>query len=426
MPPLLRTTFSRALTAILMALLATIALAVWVVVPVSYQNRLTVIAGITESTLAAVKAVEQAVGFEEGRRRLIEQGLLVRPFDASGQTLMRAGSFSGPLGGKGAADLSRALGVQVQIDRSTPGNHILWVRRADLMQGNWLGIRRLRDPLFTIWYSVGLWSALTLVFAALAAICLSLTVSRPLRSLAEAASAAAGHGEPLRWRSAGPVEIRRLGRILADATERLDRHYREQQLILSAASHDMRTPLSRLRFAVDLLPDSEQSLAQDMRSDIAEIDTQLGEFLSLSRQGVLEQPTEIDLADLLQSLARRHAELGRQVYYRGPGSLKVLLRPRALQWALRALLQNALEHGDEPVDLLLRADGQGLELDVRDHGHGVPDDALETLGRHGPGPRRGFGLVMVRRLVEGMGGQLELLRATPGLRARLRLPRASR
>lgn len=416
---LLRSTFSRALTAILIALVLTVGLATVVVLPVAYQARINLIASLLDGVIAGLRISEDMRPFEERLSLLRDAGFELRTERPPGAAVK--GSPLERLWQRTEDSVSLKLDATVLLERRGPGDLILWVRKPDLLRGYWVGVRRTQDPLY-IGQSLSLWGGLTLLFAVITAVLFSLTVSRPLRSLARAAEVSASTGEPLQWRPSGAAEIRHLGANLAQAHLRLDHQYREQQLILAAASHDMRTPLSRLRLAVDLLPASEQALVQEMSSDIAEIDGQIGEFLKMLRLGVQEPLLDLDLVPVLRGLCRRHSAPGIEVSYQGPDSLRLPLQVRALQWVLRALLQNAVEHGAAPVAVKVKRQHDQVRISIRDHGAGVGDERLTQLGRHVAGKSRGHGLAVSRRLVEAMGGSIEFLGAKPGLMVELRLP----
>jgi two-component system osmolarity sensor histidine kinase EnvZ len=417
--PLLRSTFSRALTAILVAQLLTVALAAVTLVPLAYQGRVNLIVSLLDGVIAGIRASAETLPAEQQLRLLQNAGLeLSKDRPASGSAtefgfLLRVRQIE--------SDIGAALDAEVIFERRAPGQLVIWVRRPDLLGGAWLGVERSQEPLqLGQWLS--LWGSLTLLFAILTAVLFSLTVSRPLRSLASAADTSAKAGEPLLWQPSGAEEIRHLGAIVANAHARLDRHYREQQLVLAAASHDMRTPLSRLRLAVDLLPANESALVQDMTRDIEEIDDQIGEFLRLLRLGLQEPTVELDLALILRNIARQYGNDSREIHYQGPPVLVRRLSARALQWILRALVQNAIEHGRPPIALNLSTEPGALRIRIRDHGAGVAEDRLPLLGRQVASRSRGHGLVVCRRLIEDLGGRLEFSNAEPGLVAEIVLP----
>lgn len=417
--PLLRSTFSRALTAILVAQLLTVALAAVTVVPLAYQGRVNLIVSLLDGVIAGIRVSADKLPAEQQRRLLQNAGLeLSTEQPAYGSAtefgfLLRVRQIE--------SDISAALNAEVIFERRAPGQLVIWVRKPDLLGGAWLGVKRSQVPLqLGPWLS--LWGSLTVLFAILTAVLFSLTVSRPLRSLASAAENSAKAGEPLLWQPSGAEEIRHLGAIVANAHARLDRHYREQQLVLAAASHDMRTPLSRLRLAVDLLPANDSALVQEMTRDIEEIDDQIGEFLRLLRLGLQEPSVELDLAAVLRSIARQYDSGGGEIHYQGPPVLVQRLSARALQWILRTLVQNAIEHGRPPVELSLAKEADSLRIRIRDHGAGVAEDSLPLLGRQVAGKSRGHGLVVCRRLVEDLGGRLEFSNAGPGLAAEIVLP----
>ncbi len=239
-------------------------------------------------------------------------------------------------------------------------------------------------------------------------------LSRPLEQLARRApDLMAGDLDLEDFRDA-PAEVRTLAAtlagLLADARRRHDA--REQMLI--GLSHDLRTPLARLRFAIEMGDHNDEGARQAMQGDIEEMDALIGAFLLMQREGRDEAVTTIDLnqlcRDLVGGFAHRIAiclELPEQ---------PVLLDGRrlALRRALSNLLQNALDHGQPPLSLQLKSTAEFAEFVVVDAGH----------GRRSAQAVRGFGLglAVVRAIAALHRGSLELQLGADTSAARLRLP----
>ena len=304
----------------------------------------------------------------------------------------------------------------------------LWVRAAPPGEG-WVGIpvmgegQPLRRGLLLSLIAIG-----ALVLAAAALFARSLT--RPLRMLVDAAPGiVAGEPPPAPPRFASE-DILELQRALADAAERTRVAARDRELMLAGISHDMRTPLARLRYALALDGHGVDVAARDgMERDIDELDGIVGQFIDYVRDGRDEPLETLDLAALLHALAADEARQGRAWQLSVPAEARLSGRPLALRRALANLFDNAARHGAAPFQIELTADGGDWRLMVADRGPGVPEAALSGLGRpfHRVDRARGasgsgLGLASVARVAALHGGALVLRnRDGGGLEAVLRL-----
>ena len=305
----------------------------------------------------------------------------------------------------------------------------LWVRAKSPTQG-WIGIpvmgegQPLRRGLLLSLIAIG-----ALVLAAAALFTRSLT--RPLRVLADAAPGiVAGEPPPAPPRFASE-EILELQRALADAAERTRAAARDRELMLAGISHDMRTPLARLRYALALDGHGVDVAAREgMERDIDELDGIVGQFIDYVRDGRDEPLETVDLAATLQALVADEARQGRAWQLTLPAEAQLSGRPLALRRALANLFDNAARHGAAPFQVELMADDGDWRLTVGDRGPGVPESALAELGRpfhrvdRARGvPGSGLGLASVARVATLHGGGLSLRnRDGGGLEAVLRLP----
>jgi len=206
---------------------------------------------------------------------------------------------------------------------------------------------------------------------------------------------------------------------------------RERAMVLAGISHDLRTPLSRLRLALEMIgaPQEDARQARDaMIADIEEMDAIIGQFLDFAR-GADEKKEPHDLALLLSELAEHYARIGKDVRY-APKPVKPFPFARmAVRRAVANLVDNALRYAGTPIEIEV-FEGSNVTIEVRDSGPGIPSSEVERLkrpftrlddSRGGPGGS-GLGLAIVERTAEAHGGRLELLPREPrGLRARLSL-----
>ena len=272
------------------------------------------------------------------------------------------------------------------------------------------------------------WGALLLALALAGASLIAATLSRPLRALAGAARRV-GRGEtPEPLAEAGPRELATVSGAFNRMARDLEALERERAMVLAGISHDVRTPLSRLRLALEM-SGAEAGAAQGMSADIDEMDQVIGQFLEFAR-GENEARERQDPGALLDEVGEHYAKLGRKVSVRRGELPPFPFARMALRRAISNLIDNALRYAGEPVEVEARADGGRVLVEVRDRGPGIPDGEGERLkqpftrldpARSGRGGA-GLGLAIVERVARAHGGRLELLpRPGGGLIGRLTL-----
>ncbi|HEY1130767.1 MAG TPA: ATP-binding protein, partial [Roseateles sp.] len=217
-----------------------------------------------------------------------------------------------------------------------------------------------------------------------------------------------------------------------DMQERIRLYISDRERLFASISHDLRTPITRLRLRSELLDDP--AVQDEFHEDLDELDLMVKTALQIVKDADIHEnrvPVRIDL--VLQKLTRDARLAGHPVELQAL-PMQVLGKPLALKRALGNLLDNAVFYGGErrPIELRMSAGEAGLELTVRDHGPGVPEAALARLGqpytrldaaRHLRKDGLGLGLSIVRDIVADHGGSL-VLRNHPegGFEARVTLP----
>ena len=294
----------------------------------------------------------------------------------------------------------------------------------------WLMLPIERTRRFVPWQWLG-WGAASLGLALLVAWLIVSRITRPLRTLARAAREL-GHGQyPAPIPESGASELRELARTFNRMSDDLQHSAAERTEVLAGISHDLRTPLARLRL------ESEMSIADEQAreaaiTDIEQMDAIIGQFLDYARGDGSETPVDTDINALIQQVAdryHRHSSPPRLELGELPGSINT--RPRALARAIANLIDNAHKYGATPITVATRREHGDIVIDVIDSGPGVPESELERLKR--PFTRlqnartdvtgTGLGLAIVERIARLHGGSFELLnRPEGGLIARLRLP----
>ncbi len=258
---------------------------------------------------------------------------------------------------------------------------------------------------------------------------------RPIRQLAEAAEAF-GKGRSLPFRPAGAEEVRRAAGAFLSMRARIERQIEQRTTMLSGVSHDLRTPLTRMKLTLALMDDSEETAG--LRQDIDQMERMLSEFLAFARGDGLEESAPTDPFLLAERLVEDSQRSGREVDLReideSPQDRVVELRPVAVQRAVENLIGNAARHGSR-VALTVRLTTRALEFVVEDDGPGIPAEdraravapfsRLDAARNLDAGSGVGLGLAIALDIARSHGGSLELgaSGSLGGLRATLRLPR---
>ena len=253
---------------------------------------------------------------------------------------------------------------------------------------------------------------------------------KPIRQLAEAAEAF-GRGQDVeRFKPAGAREVRRAAHAFLDMRARLKRQLEQRTQLLAGVSHDLRTPLTRLRLQLALMPESEERDAA--RRDLADMETALEEYLAFARGQAGEEPGPVDLVMLCETLVDDAAREGLDVPLDYEADAVVVHgREGALKRALANLVNNAAAHG-ETVRLSVGGDGGRAQILVDDDGPGIApeerEDAFRPFSRLDEARNSnrtgvGLGLAIARDTIRAHGGELRL-EDSPlgGLRARVSLP----
>jgi len=330
-------------------------------------------------------------------------------------------------------ELRKELGPTTLVGFDRHNIKGLWVSFDMGPDRYWLVIPRAPtgDDRSLVWAG---WSALVLLLSILGAALIVRRLNQPLADLASAAQRLATGVRPGRLQEHGPKEIAMVSRSFNSLARNLERTENDRAMLLAGVSHDLRTPLTRLRLGVEMLPGNVDAQGrQAMIEDIDDINAIIGQFLDFVRDEDSEQPTRVDPARLVESLVGRYVEKGHELQTDTRTSPRqAVLRPLAVRRLLQNLIDNAIRYGKPPVLVAAREEGDQLLLEVLDRGPGIPPEAVERvlqpftrldMARGGGGT--GLGLAIVDRVVRQHGGQLDLEpRLGGGLAARIRLPLA--
>ena len=250
---------------------------------------------------------------------------------------------------------------------------------------------------------------------------------RALRRLADAAEAFGMGRDRGPIKPEGATEVRQAAGAFNRMQERILRFLSQRTEMLAGVSHDLRTPLTRLRLALAVLPrhpDLEQDVA-DMTADVEEMERMIGGYLAFARGEGYEQAQPVDLTALLEDVASAARRAGAMVELDSPEKLMLNLRPDAARRAVTNLVDNARRHARQ-VHLSVEPWERSVQVVVDDDGPGIAPGRRESVFRpfeSGALGGTGLGLTIARDIVRAHGGDI-VLEDSPlgGLRARMRLP----
>lgn len=275
-----------------------------------------------------------------------------------------------------------------------------------------------------------LWLVITTCLLGYVAVVFLRNQTRSITRLADAADAFGRGQDAPEYKPSGAIEVRQAGHAFLAMRARIRRHLRQRTEMLAGVSHDLRTPLTRMKLNLALQPENDDTEA--MRADVAEMERMLADYLSFA-SGQEEDGTEsVDLSALVRSIALNAARGGRAVGLDVADEFPVQARPTALARALQNLTDNALRHA-RTVQIGAEASGETAFIHVDDDGDGIPEErrqeALRPFTRLDQARGKadggtGLGLAIVRDFARAHGGRL-ILSNSPlgGLRATISLPR---
>jgi two-component system osmolarity sensor histidine kinase EnvZ len=325
-------------------------------------------------------------------------------------------------------ELQQSLDRRVFYDPTCPGS--LVIIRVPTGEGV-LQVTAFRDrvqarsgPLFVAWIFCA-----TLFLAVVSVIFIRNQV-RPIETLADAMERFGRGDEAPMFKVRGAREIRGATLAFFDMRARIRKHIEQRAQLLAGVSHDLRTPLTRLKLQFALMPKSEE--LEDAKRDLAEMEATLEEYLAFARGAADETPETIDLSALVNEIAAEQIRSGVPLETHTPEPASIAGRARALKRCLINLIDNAIAHG-EKVRVTTRSAPDAISVIVEDDGPGIPhalyEEAFkpfsrldETRSRNQKGV--GLGLAIARDVARAHGGDVNLAKSDlGGLKATLRFPR---
>ncbi|MEB6624353.1 ATP-binding protein [Acinetobacter pittii] len=301
----------------------------------------------------------------------------------------------------------------------------IWIQTPE-MHGNWV-----REPLKTYAnYSPELlvgWVVGVPLLSAIIILILVRQMNRPLRRLQNAANEYSKSGTaPYLDTNHGPLEIRQVNQAFNRMVYTLDQTERERRIMLAGISHDLRTPLTRIRLTAEMLPD--EFLREGLVYDVDDMDAILNQFISYMRDGSDEELKDTNINMLLQELVVQFKPLDIQFEMQDVPIIPA--RSLSLKRLIANLINNAKRYGAEPIELSAKVENESILITVADHGEGIPTDQIEELMQpfvRGDSARTiqgsGLGLAIVKRIVDIHHGEIQIHnREQGGLEVIISLP----
>ena len=357
--------------------------------------------------------------------------IVSRGADVEAQLRMRhlvPGGPGGPEGGAFVIDRETHQ-FTVRADRLTFAPFSASVRQPD---GRWATVEPPRGLLSPWQQRVLLALAISMLLLAPLVWWMARRLTRPIRVFADAAERLGADPEAEPLTPSGPSEVRTAIHAFNDMQASLRDHMRRRTQTVAAIAHDLRTPLTRLRFRAEQAP---EAVRDRMASDIEEMDALIAQAMAYVRGEATPERREIfDLDALAADCASGFSETGGAVLFDGGGALAVEADPAALRRALANLIANAVKYGGSARVKAFALDGRAV-VTIEDDGPGLPEEELEAVfepfhraerSRSRETGGAGLGLTVARQAARAHGGDVTLSnRSDGGLLARLQLPLAN-
>ena len=274
-----------------------------------------------------------------------------------------------------------------------------------------------------------LWGLLAVALALAVAWIIASRISRPLKAMAKSAETVGRGQKPAPLPEDGAEELSRLAVAFNTMAADLERHEKDTSEVLAGISHDLRTPLTRLRLEAEM--SVADSARQAVVSDIEQMEAVISQFMDYARTESGEAPVATDISALLAGIADRQRYVGHPLTMEIGELPETMLRPKAISRAITNLIDNAVKYGGGEITLAAAAVNGEIQVEISDHGPGVPQEEIERLKR--PFTRlenartnatgTGLGLAIVERIARLHEGRLDLLpNPGGGLLVRLVLP----
>lgn len=306
----------------------------------------------------------------------------------------------------------------------------LWINTGTATDALWIFLPR-PPPVETLIWPWFASAAIAIVLALLGAAAIVWRINRPLRELTAAAQHLARGESPPLLAVQGPREVKTLSAVFNRMNTELMRLDDDRKLLLAGVSHDVRTPLTRLRLALEALPEPvDRAIKQGAIADVEDIDAILDHFLSFVRAADDQTRVQGNLDELVAAVCDRYERSGKAVRCELGGLPLVHFYPLGLRRLLMNLIDNAVKHGGGHARVCTRQANDRAIIEVLDRGPGIPDTDIarmlqpfQRLDSARGASGAGLGLAIAERMARQHGGALRLHnRADGGLAVIVELP----
>ena len=324
--------------------------------------------------------------------------------------------------------LKTELGPETEL-RIQPRLQLLWIKLQAGDRAYWAGFA-LPRPSDDAPSRALEWSLIALAVLLASAYAFARYLARPLRQLNEAVARVGEGKSPPPLPDTGPSEIVNLNRGFNHMLANLQQAEQDRTLLLAGVSHDLRTPLARLRLGIEV-GTRDDTAREGMVADIEEMDKIIGQFLDFARDDRAAPPELGELNAIVAPLVERYRRAGRDVSFAAGALPPVMLRATAMARLVRNLLDNALRYGKEPIEIATKSIDGSVVLEIADRGPGIPADQVDRLKRpftrgelaRSGAAGAGLGLAIVDRIARLHGGTFDVLpREGGGTLARVSIP----
>jgi len=344
------------------------------------------------------------------------------------------GEVHWPYTGIFTKQMRHELGDQTDVRVRIQGEPAIWVHQPS-HQGHWLKVPLYAHPLrgARVWMVV-LWLGLIGVLSTAAAWIFVRQLNQPLKKLEQAAQRI-GRGQSVHLLDTScPAEIAEVYRAFNQMADDVEQANRDRSLLLAGVSHDLRTPLTRMRLSTELLSSAEPDLTEGMIRDIEDMDAILDQFMAFMRDGSTESADPEDINEIIREVIAPLNTGEENVRLCLEPVPRIPLRRLSMKRVMANLIENALTHGRDGIEVctyVTRAAAKPyLVVAVLDRGPGIDPtecEALFTPFTRGDRARTtkgtGLGLAIVKRIAEAHGATVQLLNRTGGgTEARLSFP----
>ncbi|MCW8914866.1 MAG: ATP-binding protein [Magnetovibrio sp.] len=287
-----------------------------------------------------------------------------------------------------------------------------------------------RKRLFsTTTYVFVLWMVGTSILLFFVAIIFMRNQVRPIRRLARAANDFGMGRDTPRFKPEGATEVRRAATAFIAMRNRIKRHLQQRTDMLAGVSHDLRTPLTRMKLQLAMM--GELDGAKELETDIADMEHMLEEYLAFARGEGGESAVDASLTEMLTDIVSKARRKGAAIDLHCEGDIRAKIKPNAFKRALTNMLDNSIRYG-EHISMRSGIRGELVEIIIDDDGPGIPEDKRDEVFKpffridasRNPGTGGvGLGMTIARDSIRAHGGEIYLEDAPGGgLRVRVSLP----